>query len=313
MKKIIALVLSILLVFSLSVSAFAAQDEQALPFENSSFFEDGEYSIHYRTYGPDGAVKNQIMLLHGFGLSTASLEGVAEEYVENGYKVVLVDLPNLGYSTRETASMDLVDREVLVADLMKYLGGTWVVGGHSMGGGVAANVAIDNPDLVTGLVLYAPQTSQEQTAFMSSVMKSAFVTAMFEMVIRLGSRIDLAMKALVAYSFSDLDYAKSYDVSRISKPLQINSTGSGLAIMASHARGTDAEAFGKLEIPIIIVTASNDMVASKDNIDALVNSNPVNLTTYNFEKGGHMMMEYSPEEVAAVTLPVIEAASFIAA
>ncbi len=309
MKKIIALILSLALVFSFSAFAFAAGDEETLPFDNSSFFTDADYNIHYRTFTPNGEIKNQIMLLHGFGLSTVSFEGIAGEYMNAGYKVVLVDLPNFGYSTRETLKMNLLDREEIVADLMKELGGKWIAGGHSMGGGVAANVAIENPDLVTGLVLFAPQTSVEPTPFMSKLMKSFFVRTMFELVIRLGSRIDAAIEMLVAYSFSDAGYAKNYDVSRISDPLKIKSTGSSIAIMSSHAKGTDYEAFGNLEIPIVIVTASNDLVASKESIDKLIDSSPKNLTVYNCEKGGHMMMEYNPLEAFNATIGTIENAS----
>ncbi len=313
MKKIIALLLSMLMMFSLCTVSFAASEEKMLPFENSAFFTDGDYEIHYRTYLPTGTVKNQIMLLHGFGLSTASFEGLAEEYVLSGYKVVLVDLPNFGYSSRETMKTELVDREQLVADLMKNLGGTWVIGGHSMGGGVASNVAIDNPELVTGLVLFAPQTSTEMPEGVAKIVRSAPVRAMFEFMIRLGSRVDLAIEALVAYSFSDVEYAKNYDISRISNPLKTKSTGSGLAIMASHARGTDLEAFGALEIPVIIVTSSNDLVASKQNLNALIDASSKNLTTYNFEEGGHMMMEYNPILAASVTLGTIESATSLAA
>ena len=66
MKKVLSIILSILLVFSLTGVAFAAEAETALPFENSSFFEVGDYTLHYRTYPAKTAEKGQILLLHGF-------------------------------------------------------------------------------------------------------------------------------------------------------------------------------------------------------------------------------------------------------
>ena len=134
MKKIIAVLLAVLMAFSVSASALAADTEDtSKPFENSEFFTSGDYTLHYRTYEPLVAVK-QVMLLHGFGLSTASFEGLAEEYVKKGFRVVLVDLPNFGYSSRENAKTNIVEREELVSALIDELGGKWVLGGHSMGG-----------------------------------------------------------------------------------------------------------------------------------------------------------------------------------
>lgn len=306
MKKALSLVLAIVLMFGCVTVSFAADEQIAKPFENSEFFTDGDYTLHYRTYEPEESAKNQIMLLHGFCLSTVSFEGLAEEYVANGYKVVLVDLPDFGYSSRETSKMELVAREELVYDLMTALGGTWIVGGHSMGGGVAANLATNYPETVTGLVLIAPQTAFEVSGVMALLMRSSLAQAGYELILGFASRCPAIIRILLNMSFGDLEFAMAYDTNRIADPLQIKGTGAGLAIMASHATPTDIEKFGELTIPIIIVTASNDNIAEQGRIDDLVNSGAPNLTTKNFEYGGHMVMEYDPQAVADVTLGTIE-------
>ena len=308
MKKIIAVLLAVLMAFSVSAAALAADTEDtSKPFENSEFFTSGDYTLHYRTYEPLVAVK-QVMLLHGFGLSTASFEGLAEEYVKKGFRVVLVDLPNFGYSSRENAKTNIVEREKLVSALIDELGGKWVLGGHSMGGGVAVNVAIERQDKVTGLVLFAPQTSQSQSPFVAAIMKSALVRTVFDLVIKYGTKSDMIMRMLVEMSFSDKEYANSYDVSRISVPLQLDGTGAGMAIMASHAQGTSIEKFSELKMPIVIVTTSNDRVANADNLNALINSGAENLEVVNFGEGGHMYMEYAPESACEATYKTILAA-----
>ena len=305
MKKAISIFLAIIMAFSCAAFAFAADESLAKPFDNSEYFTAGEYTLHYRTYEPKTAAKNQIMLLHGFGLSTVSFEGLAKEYVSAGYKVVLVDLPNFGYSTRETAAMELRPREELVFELMQNLGGKWIIGGHSMGGGVAANLAIAYPQAVTGLGLIAPQTNSKMPTAINLLMRSQLVGGMFNLIIRLASRSPFIIRMMLNMSFSDKEFAKTYDTNRIADPLKIKGTGAGLAIMASHATAIDTEKFGQLTIPIVIVTAANDKVAVQSNIDALVNSAPSNLTTYEFEQGGHMVMEYNPQGVAEVTLGTI--------
>ena len=303
MKKVISVFLSVILVFSFSSAALAAEDETSLPFDNSSFFEVGDYTLHYRTYSAKtDNEKGQIMLLHGFGLSTASFESLAAEYAKNGFKVVTLDLPNFGYSSRETRKTSFLDREELVFALMENLGGKWILGGHSMGGGIAINVATEHPDLVSALFLFAPQSTAAIGKPLNQLVSSSLVTSMFESLISIGSRLPFVMRILVAQSFSDTEYAKEYDVSKIAAPLQIKGTGAGIAVMSSHAKATDLEAFSSLSIPVVIVTADNDKIASADNLDAILSAAPENTKTVTFAVGGHMMMEYSPEEVCEATL-----------
>lgn len=305
MKKILSVFLSLILVFTLSSVAFAADAETNLPFENSCFYEVGDYSIHYRTYPAEAQENGQIMLLHGFGLSSASFEGLAAEYAKNGYKVVTVDLPNFGYSSRETKKTELLDREEIVFALMENLGGKWILGGHSMGGGIAINVATEHPDSVSALFLFAPQSTVEIGQPLNQIVSSSIVTVMFESLIAIGSRIPFVMRMLVAQSFSDTEYAKEYDVSKIANPLQIKGTGRGIAIMSSHAKSTDLGRFSALSVPVVIVTAENDQVAVADNLNAILAAAPENTQTVSFAAGGHMMMEYSPEAVCEATLAAI--------
>ncbi|MGN1195266.1 MAG: alpha/beta fold hydrolase [Acutalibacteraceae bacterium] len=305
MKKILSVFLSLILVFSLTSVAFAAETETELPFENSSFFEIGDYTLHYRTYPAETQEKGQIMLLHGFGLSSVSFEGLAAEYAENGYRVVTVDLPNFGYSSRETKKTELVDREELVFALMQSLGGEWILGGHSMGGGIAINIANEHPESISALFLFAPQTSAEIDFPLSLVVTSPAVLSIFEVLIALGSRIPSVIRKLVEMSFSDAEYAGQYDVSKIAKPLQIKGTGRGIAIMASHARATDLEKFSSLSVPVVIVTAENDKIAMADNLNAIISAAPETAGTVTFSEGGHMMMEYSPKAVCQATLNLI--------
>lgn len=305
MKKVLSVFLSLMLVFSLASVAFAAEAETELPFENSSYFEIGDYTLHYRTYDAQTAEKGQIMLLHGFGLSSASFEGLAAEYAGNGYKVVTVDLPNFGYSSRETRKTELLDREELIYALMENLGGKWILGGHSMGGGIAVNVAVEHPEAVSALFLFAPQSTAEVAFPFNFVVTSPTVLAIFDVLIAVGSRIPFVMRKLVETSFSDKEYAAQYDVSKIAKPLQQKGTGRGIAVMASHAKATDLESFSSLSVPVVIVTAENDQVAQKDNLNAILSAAPDGTKTVTLSKGGHMMMEYAPEEICQATLAAI--------
>lgn len=305
MKKTFSLLLCLILAIGLALSVFAG-DTAEKPYDNSALFEVGDYTLHYRVYEPEEKAQNQILLIHGFCLSTASLEGLAEEYRKAGYRVVTVDVPNFGYSSRETANTALLSREEVIFSLMENLGGTWVVGGHSMGGGIAINLACEHQDKVTGLVLFAPQTSAELPASVGKVMSHPLMGKVFDVMIAAAVKCPPLVRLLVAMSFSDMEYAKDYDLDRITKPISAKGTGTGITIMTSHAKGSDLEAFSALQIPTVIVRAQNDLVASPSNLEAIVNNAPETAVVIQYGTGGHMMMEYSPAIMAKVTRYILE-------
>lgn len=307
MKKLISIIMVVVMAFTMSGVALACNDTVTTsPYDNSEFYTVGDYTLHYRVFEGE-EVKNQILLIHGFCLSTASLEKVAKLYAQEGYRVVLADCPNFGYSSRENTSTALMDREEVIYSLMEYLGGTWIVGGHSMGGGIAINLACDYENTVTGLVLFAPQTSAEPDEKMAAFSKSFLMQGVYTVILNVMARIPFVVKMLVAMSFSDSEYAKAYDVSKISEPLLLKGTGAGITIMSSHAKGPDFDKLKVLDIPCVIVTAKEDKVASGDNLQAIIDNAPANTVLCEFEKGGHMMMEYDPQLTFEKTIATIEA------
>lgn len=304
MKKLTALILAIIMVFSVTSVAFAAESEK--PFENSKFYTSGDYTIHYRVFEAKGKVKGQIFLLHGFCLSTVSLEGVAAEYAKAGYRTVIADAPNFGYSSRENSNMKLIDRETVIYGLIKSLGGKWIVGGHSMGGGIAINLTTDHPETFTGIILFAPQTSSEVSGISATFLRSGVMQTMYTMILKIALLFPSIVRSLVETSFSDKAYAEAYDLSRITDPFRIADSGKGVAIMASHTRGSDLEAFSKLNIPCVILTAKDDRVANADNLQAIIDNAPKGAVVVKDLEGGHMMMEYNPVLAAELTLKVIK-------
>ena len=222
-----------------------------------------------------------------------------------GYDVVTVDAPNFGYSSRETSRTNLLDREEIIHELMKYLGGKWIVGGHSMGGGIAINIATTYSEDVTGLVLYAPQTNTEANWFTAKISKTCLVQTMMNIVLKTALRMPAVVRLLVEMSFSSKEFAESYDLSRITAPLSVDGTGAGISIMSSHTISSDFEKLSRLDIPCVIFTTDEDKVAMADNLQTIIDHAPEDTAVYNFKEGGHMMMEYSPAEVAELSLPVM--------
>ena len=76
----------------------------------------------------------------------------AQSIAAAGYKVVIVRMPlNLAFFGQNRAN----------AVIEAYPGiSQWVIGGHSLGGAMAAEFAASNPELISGLVLWASYPAQ---------------------------------------------------------------------------------------------------------------------------------------------------------
>jgi hypothetical protein len=88
----------------------------------------------------------------------------ARQIAAQGYLVVIVPMPlNL-------AVLDTGEAENVIAAYPKIQ--SWAVGGHSLGGAMAANFANNNPEAVQGLVLWAayPASSDDLSASNLSVL-----------------------------------------------------------------------------------------------------------------------------------------------
>ncbi|HEX6644815.1 MAG TPA: alpha/beta fold hydrolase [Gemmatimonadales bacterium] len=96
-----------------------------------------------------------LVLLHGYGESLMSWQPVAVSLARK-YRVVALDLPGFGASDKPDGPYTLAAMQARLGDfLARWTEGPLVVIGHSMGGELAAALAIAEPRIV-GAVLVAP-------------------------------------------------------------------------------------------------------------------------------------------------------------
>lgn len=305
MKKII----SILCVIAIAFSAFSvfsfANDENFKPYEDSRFFEYGDYEIHYRIIPAEGKMKGRIMMLHGFLCSTYAWRNMAPILAKEGYECVMADLPNFGFSTRESDDIEIIDREILITELMKSIApmDEWIIAGHSMGGGVAVNIAINNP--VENLLLYCPAPQSEFPDAMEGLMTSAPMKWMMNLFFNYGTRVDFLVKMIIYAATMDWDFAMDYDVTGVTDATQYNGFGGGLCEMMFNVKATDLENASKVECPVLLVNASKDIIINSDMKEQMHNAFP-DAETYVVEGGGHQCIENRAEEICEVTLDFIK-------
>lgn len=300
MKKIISILcVTVILLSSFSVMAFAA-DTNYKPYEESQYFTYGDYDIHYRVIPAEGKFKGRIMMLHGFMCSTYAWRNMAIEMAKKGYECVLVDLPNFGYSTRETPEMEIVDREILITKLMESIApmNEWILAGHSMGGGVAVNIAIENP--IRALLLYCPAPQSEFPVAMKGLVQSKLMKGTMNAFFKYGTTVTPLVKSVIFMATLDIKFSNEYDVTGVTDAVQYDGFGAGMCEMMYNVKPTDLANSDKITCPVLLVQATGDIVLNAQMKDQMNSAFP-NATTYNVKGGGHQCIENRAYELSLVT------------
>ena len=307
-KKIISVLLCFVIILASAVPVFACPNNKstASPYSDSQFFEYGEYSIHYRVWEADNP-KGQIFMIHGFALSSYCWTELAKLLVENGYTCVLADLPDFGYSTRETAEMTLLPREDIMHALMKYLSDDpWYVAGHSMGGFITLKLAEKYPEDVKNILLYGTGGNDGQPEIAQKMMTNKLFINLMGPVMATMGRIKPLVRLLLIFALWDAKYAANYDVSEICNPYKVKGTGKGALYSFSMLPATDYDAV-KTFAPVLFVNGSRDYVLSDSMRVNLRASLPEGSVDYIVDGGGHMFIENMAGETAQVTLDFLAA------
>ena len=306
MKKFLSIICVISILFSsFSLFASAAVDTSYKPYEDSRYFTYGDYDIHYRVIPAQGARKGRIMMIHGFLCSTYAWRNMAAQLSAEGYECVLADVPNFGFSTRETDVETVIDREILITELMKSIApmDEWIIAGHSMGGGIAVNIAEENP--VKALLLYCPAPQSEFPAFAEGIITSKPMEGVMNAFFKYGTKVDFLVKLIIYFATNDWEFAMDYDVSGVTDAVQHDGFGAGICEMMYNVKPTNLENTNKITCPVLLCQATNDIILNA-TMKEQMNSAFSDATAYTVESGGHQCIENRADELCEVTLDFLK-------
>ncbi len=121
------------------------------------FIAVGPYMIHYSDDGPADGVP--LVLLHGFGAWLFTWRAYRVALAAAGRRVICLDLLGAGGSSRPMAARYTTEDQALaMLGALDALGiAAFDLGGHSFGGRVALQIAIDAPQRVRSLALVCPE------------------------------------------------------------------------------------------------------------------------------------------------------------
>lgn len=296
-----ALVLLLVLLFQFSART-ARRIESFLP--PSGFFVEVEgVRLHVRDEGK-GPV---LLLLHGLNGQMAHFGFGAMRDLAQRYRVVALDRPGSGYSSRpDGVPADLSTQARAIAALVEKLElGRPTVVGHSLGGATALTLALEHPQRVGALALVAPLThvaAGVPPAFRALTIRSAWLRTLFARTLAVPAGIAASKKVLrVVFGPESVpsDFATRGGGLLSLRPGQFLAASSDLQALAGHMPRLEAR-YGELAalgIPVHVLFGRDDRILDwRVNGQALADKVPG--SRLELVDGGHMLPVTQPERTA---------------
>jgi pimeloyl-ACP methyl ester carboxylesterase len=320
-----------LLLALLSAWTIAAQGvpPQELADADGQFIDLGGVEIYYIERGPaDGPA---VLLLHGFGGSTFSWRLNMDALAEAGYRVVAFDRPPFGLSDKRLGvDYSTAAYAELTAQLMDALAiESAALVGHSAGGGVIAQFAVDFPERVAALVYVAAAVPIEVDTDLSAQAEStpdaeeteneSPLGNMFALAANLDPESEVAQTAVRAFltpeAFVNILSSAYYDATLITpevaagyqRPLRVEGwEGAFLTyIQTTERTAPDLDALAAVDAPVLIVWGEEDTWVPMERGEALRDLyGTAQWVTYS--DIGHLPMEETPDTFNADLLEFLD-------
>ena len=156
MKRRWWLLLLIPLILAAGIVFWALSGPDAMPEAEAALISDAEVEVVedlWMVFRPRGVEPTSGLIIYPGGrVDPAAYAPLAKAMAAEGYLTVIVPMPlNLAFLGSGKA-LEVIDAYPEVS--------TWAIGGHSLGGAMAANLAANHPGLFDGLVLWAAYPGQ---------------------------------------------------------------------------------------------------------------------------------------------------------
>ncbi len=238
-------------------------------------------SIQYLVHGEGGL---PVVLVHGFG-GDINLWMFNQPALADGRAVYALDLPGHGGSTKDVGDGSISHLAAMTMGTIEALGlDTCHIVGHSMGGAVAMQVALNNTDRIASMTLIAP-------AGLGPEINGGYIAG----YIAADRRKD--MKPVVAQLFADQSLVTRQMVEDVLRAKRIDGIKAALSTIAAAQFDGDrqlvelASQAGGLDLPKQVIWGAEDRIIPASHAGNLAGANVTVL-----DGAGHMpMMEKTPD------------------
>jgi pimeloyl-ACP methyl ester carboxylesterase len=302
LKKLLKLGLALILVLAVALTVFwfarpadVSFDEVRTVVPNSEYSHFADIDgvrIHYQEKGTG----TPLILIHGYTSLTYTWKEVFEPLSKN-FRVIAVDLKGFGFSGKPDGDYTRRAQAVLVAHLLDHLHieKAWLCG-NSMGGEVALNVAVANPQRVAGLILI-DSAGVEVPGRGTLTPGYLLIPVVGRLLIALSLTSDKLVRQGLEKSFYDHSKVTPDRVANYYRPLQTR--GGQLAALrarAQWARFPVEPNLDKVNVPTLILWGAQDQLiplAAGRKLNSLIKDSSLVI----FDNCGHLPQEEMPARV----------------
>jgi len=245
--------------------------------------------VRYASRGGDDANRPAVLFIHGFGGDLDNwlfnLDALAEKN-----RVFALDLPGHGQSTPKVPGTTLADLAGFVGKFMDAVSIDRAhLVGHSMGGGIAAQMAVDQPARVQSVSLISPAGFGDEV---NNAYTEGFVTAESRRELKPVVELLFANPDLVSRQMLD-DLLKYKRLDGVSDALTSLNGGLFAGGRQSAQPGSKLAATGK---PVLVIWGEKDQIIPA----AHAKHAPEGATVRVFDDAGHMSQTEKANEVNAM-------------
>lgn len=267
--------------------------------------------LHYVDQG-EGPV---VVLLHGNGVTIQDFEvsGVLE-LMAAGHRVLAFDRPGFGYSDRPRQRIwTPAAQAALIAGAIRQLGiDQAVMVGHSWGAMVALALALDDPELVSGLVLIS--------GYYYGTVRPDVIPASIQAIPGLGDLLSATVSPLAARlsgpaaleaSFAPAPVsakATALPVGLMFRPSQLRASAAEGALMIPAAIAL-SDRYDEIDLPVIIMAGEGDLITHASEHAERLAKQLEHAELRMVPDQGHLLHFAVPEDVVAATDAIVRLAA----
>lgn len=294
MKFFLTIITLVVLLPSLSAclhsGAYTSRIEKRFPPAGKFIEQDGE-RIHVIARGTSGP---PVLMIHGASANAEEFTQTLTPRLEETHRVLMIDRPGHGYSSRPDGSDTLAVQAAMMATALEELvpGEKSVIVGHSFGGAVALRLALDRPDLVSSVVLLAPVTHDWGTdaqAWYTKVAARPVIGRAFSRLVPLAGPGQLE-EGIVGVFHPDTppeNYAEASAAPLLFRPAEFRANARDVANLRTELAIQESR-YGALTMPITLYSGLQDTVIKPELHAGKLKRQVSQLDLIELPNGGHM-------------------------